>query len=474
MMDFFKMTIMEIAEAIKTKKCSAVQVLEFFVDRCEKYKKYNAIVEIFDDCFERAKQIDQKIAKGKKVGKLAGVPIAIKDNICKKGKTASCASKMLLETSAPYSATLVERLENEDAVVFARCNMDEFAMGGSCEKSVFGPTHNALDFERVAGGSSGGSAVCVALGLAPCAIGTDTGGSIRQPASFNGVVGVKPTYGTVSRFGVVAFASSLDQASPICKTVGECEFVLGVMCGIDDKDQTSIASQIEPSACAKKGKVGIVKQVYEMMTETCKKQMQILAKDLQTLGFEIVQVDVPHIKHSLACYYVLSTAEASSNLSRFDAVKYGFRQESKSLEEMYEKSRSLGFGKEVKRRILLGNFVLSSGYFDAYYAKAVKLKSLLSKEFESAFEKCDVIVLPTTPSCAFKIGEKGKSSVDMFLEDLFTVPASLAKLPAISVPFAKHLKLPLGVQVIAGEKQDEKMFAFAKTIEKLGGEKYEV
>lgn len=467
-MEFKDLTLFEIVDGIKTQKFSCLSVIEYFIDRCKKYYHLNAVVEVFDDVLEKAKQIDKRVQAGESLGKLAGIPIAIKDNILCKGKKAGCGSAFMQDFVAPYTATLVKKLEAEDAIIFARTNMDEFAMGGSCENSVYGACKNAIDQTLVSGGSSGGSAVAVASGLCPVAIGTDTGGSVRQPSSFNGVVGVKPTYGTVSRYGVVAFASSTDQAAPIAKTVEESEFVLKIMAGKDIHDATTIQNDFikkEKTTI----KIGLCKQLKDKI-DTLKNSQKFheAIQKLKEAGCEFVEVEVPHIESSLACYYVISPAEATSNLARFDGVKYTTRDESaKTLEEVYVKSRSKGFGKEVQRRIMLGNFVLSSGYFDAYYKKAKRLQDLLKDEFKQAFEKCDVIMTPTTPDVAFKIGGKLTDPVSMYLEDLFTVPASLAGVPAISVPYEKSEGLPLGVQFIAGEKQEDIMYQAAKLLEKI-------
>ena len=466
------LTLIEIREGILSKKFTSEEICKHYISVCEEKKELNAFVEIFDDVLDKAKEIDKKIAMGQPVGALAGVPIAIKDNILYKGKKMSCASKFLKDFVAPYSATIVEKLLAEDAVIIGRCNMDEFAMGGSCENSCYGACHNAIDFGCVSGGSSGGSAVAVASGMVPCAIGTDTGGSIRQPASFNGVVGVKPTYGTVSRFGIVAFASSLDQASPICKTVEDCEYVLKIIAGKDCNDETTIQNDFGETK--EKVKLGLCKQVVEAYKGKGEYQTFVNAVEKLKEHFEIVDVEVPHISNSLACYYILAPAEATSNLARFDGVKYTTRSNDiKDLESVYVNSRSEGFGKEVKRRIMLGNFVLSSGYFDAYYNKAKKLQRLIRKEFFDAFEKCDCIILPTTVGGAFKIGEKLNDPVSMYMEDLFTVSANIAGIPAISVPYAKTMGgLPLGMQIFAKEKCEDVMFKVASQFEKIfGGEK---
>lgn len=470
-MDYSKLTLLEIRDGILSGKFTSEDVVRFSIKKCEEKKDLNAVVEIFYDAIDRAKEIDEKISKKLKVGRLAGVPIAIKDNILFKGKKMGCASKFLQDFVAPYSATIVEKLLAEDAIIIGRTNMDEFAMGGSCENSVYGACHNAVDKDYVAGGSSGGSAVAVASGMVPCAIGTDTGGSIRQPASFNGVVGIKPTYGTVSRYGIVAFASSLDQASPITKTVDDCEYVLSILSGKDEHDATSIENDFGEKK--EKYTIGICKQIVDVLKNKSGYQKFEHAIEKIKKYFDIVEVEIPHISNSLACYYILAPAEATSNLARFDGVKYTKRSEkAKDLESVYVESRSEGFGKEVKRRIMLGNFVLSSGYFDAYYNKAKKVQRLIKQEFKSAFEKCDCIILPTTSGTAFKIGEKIGDPVAMYMEDLFTVPANIAGIPAISVPYAKGENgLPLGMQFFADAKSERKLFDVARQFQSaLGGE----
>lgn len=464
-MEFEKLSVKELVQGIKSQKFSSEQVVSYYIEKCEKFSHLNAIIEVFDDVIEKAKQIDEKIAKGETVGLLAGVPVAIKDNILCKGKKMSCASKFLKDFVAPYSATIVKKLEAEDAIIFARTNMDEFAMGGSCENSCYGACKNALDPTRVAGGSSGGSAVAVASGLCPIALGTDTGGSIRQPASFNGVVGFKPTYGTVSRYGIVAFASSTDQASPITRTIDDNEFVLSILAGQDMHDGTSIKNEFLQEKTKEKYKIGVIKELKTKSQQlSTYPQFEKAISDFEKLGYEIVEVELPHILDCLACYYILTPAEATSNLARFDGVKYTSRSDdAKTLEEVYVKSRSEGFGKEVKRRIMLGNFVLSSGYFDAYYGKAKKLQALLKAEFAKAFESCDAIITPTTPGEAFEIGGKIQDPVAMYLEDLFTVPASIAGVPALSIPYAKgSTGLPLGLQLIGAIKSEHCLYDIAK------------
>ena len=463
-MDYTKISIEEMVKGIKSQQFSCQDVVSFYLKRIEELKEYNAVIEAFDDALITAKSLDEKVKAGESLGLLAGVPVIIKDNILCKGKKASCASAFLKNFVAPYDATIVKKLKEQDAIIIARANMDEFAMGGSCEKSIYGATLNACDKTRVAGGSSGGSATAVALGLCPVAIGTDTGGSIRQPSSFNGVVGIKPTYGTVSRYGIVAFASSTDQASPITKTVADNEYVLKVLAGSDINDQTAIKTDLGKDLLKEKYTLGICKELKDKLQNIPQFVQKI--EELKQKGYEIKEVSMPHILNSLACYYIISPAEATSNLARFDGVKYTSRSnDAKTLEEIYVKSRSEGFGDEVKRRIMLGNFVLSSGYFDAYYNKAKKLQQLLRQEFEKAFLDCDIILSPTTPDIAFKLGEKSKDPVSMYLEDLFTVPASISGVPALSIPYATGREgMPLGLQLIGKEKSEAVLYDFAKKI----------
>lgn len=467
-MDYSKLTLIEIKNGIASGKFSSEDVTKHFISVCEQKKNLNAMVEIFEDAISQAKAVDEKIKNKQPVGKLAGVPIAIKDNILYKGKHTGCASKFMQDFIAPYNATVVEKLLAEDAVILGRTNMDEFAMGGSTEKSYYGVCHNAHSFDHVAGGSSGGSAVAVASGMVPCALGTDTGGSIRQPSSYNGTVGIKPTYGTVSRYGIVAFASSLDQCSPITKTVDDLEYVLRIISGKDSHDGTTITNFMvrEPK---QKYTLGVCKEIIEKF-----KTMSGYAPFKDALSkiqneFNIVEVSIPHISNALSAYYIISPAEATSNLARFDGVKYTRRAETaKDLESVYVESRSEGFGKEVKRRIMLGNYVLSSGYFDAYYNKAKKVQKLITKEFVEAFSHCDAIILPTTTGTAFKIGEKMNDPVSMYLEDLFTVPANISGIPALVVPYAKgENNLPIGMQFMANAKQEGNLFEIAKLFSKL-------
>lgn len=465
------MKVREIVSKIKKKETTCVEVVKYYLEQIEKKnKELNAILEVFDDAIEQAKKIDEKIKSGVSLGKLAGVPILIKDNILYKGKVASCASKFLQNYKAQYNSTVVNKLLSEDAVIIGRANMDEFAMGGSNENSAYGLCKNAHDNSRVAGGSSGGSAVAVASGMVPCALGTDTGGSIRQPSSYNGVVGIKPTYGRVSRYGIIAFASSLDQVGPITQDVEDNALLLSVIAGADSNDETTLQAEADDyskycGANTKALKIGLIKQVKDLMGEN--KKFNLLIDWLEKQGNEIVEVEVPNISLCLPVYYILAPAEATSNLGRFDGVKYSRRaKEAINVDDIYTLSRTQGFGKEVKRRIMLGNFVLSSGYFDAYYNKAKKIQQQIKKEFTNAFKKCDCIIMPTTYGEAFKIGAH-TNPVEMYMEDMFTIPANIASLPAISIPYAcGENKLPLGVQILADKLDEKDIYSIASYIQK--------
>ena len=453
-------TVIELVEKIKSRELKSYDVVKKYIETIENKKEYNAILEIFYDALDIAKDIDARLDNGENVGKLAGVPIIIKDNILYKGKIASCASKFLQNYHAEYNSTVVSKLLKEGAVIIGRANMDEFAMGGSTENSAYGPCLNALDKTRVPGGSSGGSASAVAGDMAPCALGTDTGGSIRQPSSFNGIVGIKPTYGRVSRYGVVAFASSLDQVGPITTNVADNAYMLSILAGEDKHDETTLRVEVpnylEAIGQDIKGlKIGVINQVKSLMKDSTAFDNAVAW--FKENGAEIVNVDIKDIELCLPVYYIVAPAEASSNLGRFDGVKYSTRsKEAKTLDEIYTKSRSEGFGPEVKRRIMLGNFVLSSGFYDAYYLKAKKVQQAVRKQFKEAFTKCDCIIMPTTLGEAYKIGTI-TNPVDMYVEDIFTIPANIAGIPAISIPYAKgESGMPLGLQIL-GKELDEMM-----------------
>ena len=475
------LTAINLSKKIKAGEISCVQAVKYYIDRIEKYKNKNAVIEVFSDALEIAKHKDELLKSKKASGKLFGVPIIIKDNILYKGHKASASSAFLKDHEAIYTATALSKLLDEGVIVIGRANMDEFAMGSSCENSFYGRTLNAYDDDRIAGGSSGGSAVAVALDLCAFALGTDTGGSIRQPASYNGVVGMKSTYGAVSRYGAIAYASSLDQIGPITKDIDDNILALSIMMGSDRlHDATSIdAKPLDPKQIekidAKKLRVAVISELEETIKNSGNSQkFQEILEKLEKNGVKVEKISIPHYKYSLPTYYILAPAEATSNLGRFDGVKYTTRSEGvKDIHDLYVKSRSEGFGSEVKRRIMLGNFVLSSGYFDAYYQKARKVQRLIKNEFNSAFEKTDIILLPTTFSEAFLSGEKNGDPVAMYSEDLFTISANLTGLPCLNLPYAKgEHNLPLGIEILSGNCCEDKIYAFAKLLEKvIGGAK---
>ncbi len=474
-MELVKLSAVEIREKIKNKEITCEQVVEAFVNQIKQNQKYNAVLEIFDDCVDLAKQMDKKIAEGFN-GKLAGVPVIIKDNILYKGKICSCSSKFLEKYIAQYDATVVTKMLNEGAIIIGRANMDEFAMGSSTENSAFGVTHNPLDFSRVPGGSSGGSACAVALDMCPIALGTETGGSVRQPASYCGIYGLKPSYGRISRYGVVAYASSLDQVGIFSKTIQDNALMLEVLAGQDVNDSTSAAQQVAEYSSvkaedAKTLKVGVIKEILQIIKGMpCEQNLNAFMSMLAKRNIEIKEVSIKDMELGLATYYILAPAEATSNLARFDGVKYTTRNEdAKNLQEIYKKSRSEGFGKEVKRRIMLGNYVLSSGYFDAYYNKAKAVQSKLIEQFDQAFNECDVLVLPTTIGEAFKIGSKSGNPVDTYKEDIFTVTANIAGLPSMSIPYGKGENgMPLGIQIMSKKFEEQTIYKLAKFVEEAG------
>ncbi len=421
----------------------------------------------------RAQRIDEKVRQGT-AGRLAGTTLAVKDNIVMRDQPAGCASRILDGYISPFDATVIEKLEAEDAVIVGRTNMDEFAMGSSSENSFHGPVKNPCDETRVAGGSSGGSCVAVSAGLATAALGSDTGGSIRQPAAFCGVVGLKPTYGRVSRYGLVAFASSFDQVGPVTRSVEDAALLLEIMSGFDPKDSTS--AQVPPpdfsgalSKDMKGVRVGLPEEYFvDGLSDEVRRAVEQTADWLRGQGAHIFRVSLPHTKYAVATYYLLTTAEASSNLSRYDGARYGFRAEgADDLESMYVNSRSLGFGDEVKRRILLGTYVLSAGYYDAYYRKAQQVRTLIRRDFDAVFSECDCLLTPTTPTTAFKLGEKSGDPLSMYLSDVYTVSVNLAGLPAVSVPCgADEAGLPVGVQLIGRHFDEETLLRVGGFIER--------
>ncbi|MGJ7035513.1 Asp-tRNA(Asn)/Glu-tRNA(Gln) amidotransferase subunit GatA [Anoxybacillus eryuanensis] len=420
----------------------------------------------------KAKELDEKLAAEKEFGLLFGMPIGIKDNIVTKGLRTTCASKILYNFDPIYDATIVERLNEADAVTIGKLNMDEFAMGSSTENSGFQLTRNPWDLERVPGGSSGGSAAAVAAGEVPFALGSDTGGSIRQPAAFCGVVGLKPTYGRVSRYGLVAFASSLDQIGPITRTVEDNAYLLQVISGLDPMDSTSANVDVPDYVSALTGdiqglKIAVPKEYLgEGVSEEVRQSVLQALKVLESLGATWEEVSLPHSKYALATYYLLASSEASANLARFDGVRYGYRTDNaKNLMEMYKQTRSEGFGNEVKRRIMLGTFALSSGYYDAYYKKAQKVRTLIKQDFENVFEKYDVIIGPTTPTPAFKIGEKTSDPLTMYANDILTIPVNLAGVPGISIPCGFVNGLPVGLQIIGKHFDESTIYRVAHAFE---------
>jgi len=429
-----------------------------------------------DEALRAADDVDRRIAAGDSVGQLAGVPVAVKDNMCTTFGTTTCASKILENFHAPYNATVVERLIAADAVIVGKANMDEFAMGSSTENSGLKRTVNPWDVSRVPGGSSGGAAAAVAGRMCFAALGSDTGGSIRQPAGFCGVVGLKPTYGRVSRFGLVAYGSSLDQIGPLTQTVADAALMMNVIAGHDPADSTSVDEDTAP-ACdylakldepVEKLRIAIVPECMTGADESVRKALSDAIEVYKRLGAEIVEVSMPHLDYATAAYYVVATAEASSNLARYDGVHYGHRTEKpEDYVEVYSKSRAEAFGQEVKRRIMLGTYALSSGYYDAYYLKALKVRNLIRGDFTGAFEKCDCIVMPVAPTTAFKIGEKTDDPLQMYLSDIYTISANLAGIPGMSIPCGfDESGLPIGLQILAPTFAEDKLLRIARMFEK--------
>ena len=465
--------INEIVSNIKSSQTTARAEVEKALRAAQDNDELHSLLETFDDeALRRADEIDAKIKRGEQVGRLAGVPYVAKDNFLTTIGHTTAAAKILENFESPIDATAIERLDNEDAILIGKANLDAFAHGGSTENSAFGPTHNAVDFERVAGGSSGGSAVAVAAGIVPFALGSDTGGSIRQPGSFNGVVGYKPTYGMISRYGVVAMASSTDVVGPLTRTVEDAELVSDILAGQDGHDSTVHDNYFQPITdnSQRAYTIGVIKDFMgEGVDADVVNQTQAVINRLEQAGHTVRQVSLPMAKYALAIYYIVVPAELSSNLARYDGVRYGVRSDkAKSLDDVYGLSRSAGFMPENKRRIMIGSYVLSSGYFDAYYLKAQKARTLLIDEFNKLFDECDFLICPTAPTPAFKLGENTSDPLKMYLADAMTVPASLAGLPAISVPCGESDSgLPIGVQLIGRQKDDAKLLAFAKEVERL-------
>ncbi len=467
----------ELRDAIADGKVSSVEATEAVFQRIGKLESViGAYISTYrDKALKTAADVDRRITAGQVVGELAGVPIAIKDNMCTTFGATTCASRILENFHAPYNATVVERLLAADAVIVGKANMDEFAMGSSTENSGLKQTVNPWDTSRVPGGSSGGSAAAVAGRLCFAALGSDTGGSIRQPASLCGVVGLKPTYGRVSRFGLVAYGSSLDQIGPITHTVADSALMMNVIAGHDPADSTSVDEAVAP-VCnylakldepEKELKIAIVSEFVSGADEQVRKALNEAIDVYKKLGAEIIEINMPHLDYAIAAYYLVATAEASSNLARYDGVHYGHRSEkAEDYIDVYSKSREEAFGKEVKRRIMLGTYALSSGYYDAYYLKALKVRNLIRADFTGAFEKCDCIMMPVSPTTAFKIGEKIDDPLTMYLSDIYTIAANLAGIPGISVPCGfDENNLPIGLQILAPAFGEDKLLRIARMFE---------
>jgi len=466
-----------VRQKIASGEISCISLTEKFLKQIDEGAELNAFISVLGDrALEKAWEVDRKVAEGR-AGRLAGLVVAIKDNLTMKDTRTTCGSKILENFISPYDATVVERLEAEDAILIGKTNMDEFGMGSSNEYSAFGPVLNPHDQDRTPGGSSGGSAVAVAAGMALAALGTDTGGSIRQPAALTGVVGLRPTYGRVSRYGLVAFASSLDQIGCLSNTVADCGDVLQVIAGRDPKDSTS-SNEPVPDHNSFLGRdiqglrVGLPEEYFgEGLDDEIRSAVESVVEAMRRSGAVLKKISLPIVDYGIATYYLLCTAEASSNLARYDGIRYGVRDEETSdLLSMYIKTRSRGFGKEVKRRIVLGTYVLSAGYCEAYYRKAQRVRTLIRRGFEKAFEICDVFIGPTTPTTAFGLGEKVDDPLSMYLSDVYTVSAPLAGLPAISIPVGRDSKgLPIGLQITGKPFCEGELLGVAHWVEKAGG-----
>ncbi|MBR6484227.1 MAG: Asp-tRNA(Asn)/Glu-tRNA(Gln) amidotransferase subunit GatA [Clostridiales bacterium] len=470
-----KLSALEAGEKIRSGELTSVEITKAFLEKINsENSKYNCFITVADDAIAQAEEADRKIKEGTLTGKLAGVPIAIKDNICTKGVKTTCGSKMLENFIPPYDATVIRKIKDEGMVIIGKTNMDEFAMGSTTETSFFGPTLNPWGDNRVPGGSSGGSAAAVACDHALISLGSDTGGSIRQPASFCGVTGLKPTYGTVSRYGLVAFASSLDQIGPIGRDVVDVAYMFNLICGLDEKDQTSTKTDLIDLEKVKnfdvKGlKIGLPEQYFgEGIDKDVRDKVIEAVKLLEEKGAEVKTFPMPIMDYAIPTYYIIACAEACSNLSRYDGIKYGYCPEGvDDLMELYIRSRSEGFGMEVKRRIMLGNFVLSSGYYDAYYNKALRAKALIKDAFDKAFERYDVVIGPVAPTTALKAGESLSDPLKMYLGDICTVLINIVGLPAISIPCGTDSQgLPVGMQIIGKHYSEELLCSVAAAYQK--------
>ena len=468
----YKKSALEIRDLFLSKKVSSVEITKYFLNRIKTLDpKINAFLKVFEEkALKKAKELDQKLKENKPLGKLASIPVALKDNIHLEGELTTCASKFLSNYKAVFNSSVATFLMEEDAIIIGKTNLDEFAMGSSNENSAFFNCKNPWDLNCVSGGSSGGSAAAVAARICPITFGSDTGGSIRQPAALNGIVGFKPTYGRVSRYGLVAFGSSLDQIGPLANNVDDIALAMEAISKPCDKDSTNLKLPSElyfenTPKDYKNIKIGVPFLFLENLKKDVKENFEKTIETFKEMGAEIIDINLDILKHSVAIYYILATAEASTNLARFDGIKYGIRSKNaKTLDEIYSLSREEGFGEEVKRRLLLGTYVLSSGHQDDYYKKAQKVRTLIIKSFEEAFSKCDFISIPTTPRSAFEIGSIS-NPLEMYLEDLFTIPANLAGLPAISLPSGFENNKPLGIQLHAPQLMDVKLVQYAKVYE---------
>lgn len=472
MIDLTKLTIEKVKQALKNKEYSAVELTKAYLAKIkEQDKEIRSYLTITEDlALMQANMADLMIADHKEQA-LTGIPCAIKDNIMIKGEKCTAGSKFLENYIAPYDATVIEKLKEQGAIILGKTNLDEFAMGSSCENSAFFPTKNPNDLERVPGGSSGGSAAAVAADLCVFALGSDTGGSIREPASFCGISGIKPTYGTVSRYGLIAYASSLDQIGPLAKNTEDCQIVFEAIRGKDKYDSTSIEQVSKKYEFdIKKLKIGVPKEYFgQGLDPMIKKAVNQAIDFYKQNGAEIIEINLPYTDYALACYYIIAPAEASANLARFDGIRYSEIIEgdkSDNLIQTYLQNRTAGFGKEVKKRIMLGTYTLSAGYYDAYYKKALKVRTLIKKDFEEAFKKVDIILGPTSPLLPFKIGEKTQDPLAMYLADIYTVSLNLAGLPGMSIPCGYEGKLPIGLQIIAPSFEENIIFETANFLQK--------
>ena len=470
-MSLTELTISQIREGLNKKDFSAREICQSFFKKIkEKNKEIFAFLALTEEeAAFKAKEVDELISENKEIPLLAGVPLGVKDNMLLKGVRCTAGSKILENYVAPYDATVVKRIKEAGGVILGKTNLDEFAMGSSTENSAFGPTRNPHDTSRVPGGSSGGSAAAVAADFCPYAFGSDTGGSIRLPSSFCGVVGLKPTYGAVSRYGLIAFASSLDQIGPITRSVEDCRIVFNAVKGKDKMDSTSVEypKSGNQKLEIKNLKIGMPKEYFvKGIDPEVEKAIKSAVKKYEELGAKIIEVSLPHTDYALAAYYIISPSEASANLARYDGIKYGFSKEEKELIDVYLKSRGEGFGAEVRRRIMIGTYALSSGYYEAYYLRAQKVRTQVIKDFEKVFEKVDVIFCPVSPVLPFKIGEKVADPLSMYLVDVYTVSVNLAGLPALSLPCGKVKGLPVGLQIIGKPFEEEKILQVGEVFEK--------